>query len=338
MKVQHEKLVLPARVVVQFNAPELGAGLAQTLAATLLAADVVRFADTECDVVLEQSFHAVAGKTVVLVAQFGGKLAAWSINDFLVSLCFLASRMRAAGVASLVCVLPYFPYARQDLTAVHGGVNSARMLSDLLKAAGVDELIVFDLHNSRLLEQTALTVTNISCKDFWVGVLRVFMQELGSNEYVLVAPDNGAAIRVQALAEQLGIDPCFVAKRRTDINQASAISLNGSVVGKYALILDDIIDTGRTAVSAAEFVLSRGATGVSGFFTHAVLSSTSLAVMQVAPFDRVVVADTLHRTALSYAAMSYVSIAPFIVESIAKIMTINSHQTEVQQGLYERSV
>jgi ribose-phosphate pyrophosphokinase len=338
MDMQHEKILLPERVVVQFNAPELGAGLAQAFGATLLVADVVRFADTECDVVLEQPFHAMTGKTVVLVAQFGGRLAAWSINDFLLSLCFLVSRIRAAGIVSLVCVLPYFPYARQDLSPVHGGVSSALILSNLLKSAGVDELVVFDLHSVRLLEQTPLSITNITCKDFWIGILRTFMQQLGSNEYVLVAPDNGAAMRVQAVAEQLGIQTCFVAKRRTDINQASAISLNGSVLGKYALILDDIIDTGRTAVGAAELVLNHGALGVSGFFTHAVLSSASLAVMQVAQFDRVVVADTLHRTALSYGSMSYVSITSFIVENIAKIMTINPHQGEMQQGLYERSI
>ncbi|MBM3886518.1 ribose-phosphate pyrophosphokinase [Candidatus Dependentiae bacterium] len=333
MNMQHEK------VVVQFNAPELGLDLAQELNATLLAVDVIRFADTECDVFLEQPFHSVVGKSVILVAQFGGKFAAWSINDFLLSLCFLAQRLHAAGVFSLTCVLPYYPYARQDIEAGHGGISSASAYADLLQAAGVDDLIVFDLHNPLLVERSSLSIiNNVTSKDFWVDVLTVFMQEFGRNEYVLVAPDSGATMRVQAVAQELGISTCFVSKRRTDINQAAAISLSGSVAGKYALLLDDIIDTGRTAVSAADLVLSSGAIGISGFFTHGVLSSTSLAVMSLAPFDRILVTDSLHKTALSYEAMQYVSMHSFIINEIVTRNTACAQLDIQRQGLYEPNV
>jgi ribose-phosphate pyrophosphokinase len=325
-------------VVVQFNAPGLGSELAHALTAPLLSASVIRFADTECDVVLDRPFHEVHNKSVLLVAQFGNSFAAWSVNDFLLSLCFLASRIRAAGAASLTCVLPYYPYARQDAHAEHGGISSVHMLANLFKSVGIDRVITFDFHNARLLEQASFPIENISCKDFWARELGLFMQELGDIPYVLVAPDGGAALRVQAVARELGIEACFVAKRRVEINQASAVSLSGNVAGRYALVLDDIIDTGRTAVSAAQLVLNHGAVGVSGFFTHAVLSSTSLAVMQVAPFDRVMLADTLHPTALGYAAMSYVSITPFITESIVKTISSSLGQSLPQRELYEPRV
>ena len=330
--MQHEK------IVIQCNAPDLGADLAHALDAKLLVADGIRFADTEVDIVLNQPYHAVAGKEVLLIAQFGGQLASWPINDFLLSLCFLAHRIRAAGALSLRCVLPYFPYARQDLHATHGGVSSARILCDLMKTAGIDECIVFDIHNNHLVEQSTFTLTNIECQNFWLGVLRLYMNQLGNNKYVLVAPDASAAVRVQALANELGIEACFITKQRTHINQATAIALSGNVLGRYALILDDIIDTGRTAVSAADLVLSHGAVGVSGFFTHGVLSSASLAVMQFAPFDHLVVADTLQQSILRYDAMHYVSMRQFIVDSVTQLIIKSHHRESSQQKFYEPTI
>lgn len=328
----------PSRVVVQFNAAELGNELARALNAPLISTRIVRFADTECDVVLDQTFHHVRGKEVILVAQVGGAFAAWSINDFLLMLCFLASRIRAAGATSLRCLFPYFPYARQDIDAAHGGISSARIFSDFLKAAGVDEVITFDLHNPHLLGIVNLAITNIVCNDFWLEIIKNFMQQKAASSYVLVAPDSGAALRVQTLAARLGIDPCFIAKRRTDINYATAISLSGDVRGKYALILDDIIDTGRTAVGAAELVLHHGASGVSAFFTHAILSSASLAVMQPSPFEQVIVTDTLHRTTLGYEILSYESVIPFIVTQVMQMLRENSYKDKASQGIYEPAV
>jgi ribose-phosphate pyrophosphokinase len=326
------------KVVIQFNAPQLGKNLATALNLPVIAAEVVRFADTECDVVLECPFPAIAGKHVVLAAQLGGRFAAWSTNDFLLSICFLVKRLQASHVASITCVLPYYPYARQDLNATHGGVSSAGIMGDIFKAMGVDQLITIDLHNAPVLHQTELAVTALSSVDFWVPVLRNFMDELGDVEYVLVAPDAGAASRVQAVARALGIASRFVAKRRPEINQAAATVLSDEVTGKYALILDDIIDTGRTAASAAELVLSRGAVGVSGFFTHAVLSAASLAVLPLAAFDRVVVTDSVHHSSLSYANMDYVSMLPFIVEQCALQIDLNRQVVSMSQGVYGTSV
>ncbi len=319
-------------VVVQFNAPHLGEALSQALQASLICAKVVRFADTESDVLLEQSFHELAGKEVILVAQFGASFAAWSINDFLMMLCFLAKRIRVAGALSLRCVLPYFPYARQDIEADHGGISCANILSDMLGAAGVDLLITFDLHNPLIRTQTSLPIVNVSCTNFWADAIEKFMQAKGRHRYVLVAPDRGAVVQVQALAQKLGIEACFVAKRRTEINHATAISLSGAVEGRYALILDDIIDTGRTAIGAAELILSHGATGVSAFFTHAVLSSTSLSVMQNAPFDEINVTDSIHRTSLSYDILKFISMTPFIIDSVSKLAI---QQENLVQAAYE---
>lgn len=307
-------------VVVQLNAAGLGEALAQALSVPLISTHIIRFADTESDVALEQSFHSIMGQEVILVAQVGGDFAAWSINDFLMSLYFLVKRIRSAGAASLRCVLPYFPYARQDIEAAHGGISCAKIFGDMLSAAGVDAVITIDLHNPQILTQISLPIVNVSSISFWAGILKKFMQDRGRYSYVLVAPDKGAAVRVQALAQQLEIESCFVAKHRVEIDHAKAISISGDVKGRYALILDDIIDTGRTAIGAAELVLSRGAVGVSAFFTHAVLSSISLSVMQKTPFDQIFVTEAIHHSALNCDMIKYVSIAPFIVESVSKLI------------------
>ncbi len=301
-----------ARVVINFNAPDLGALLAQTLQADQTAARVVRFADTECDVVIDGDFSDLALKNVVLVAQFGGQFAAWSVNDFLLALYFLASRIRHVGVSSLQLVLPYYPYARQHIGENHGGVAGSWMIGQLYKAAGVDRIITFDLHNQLLAAYVGEHLVAISCDSFWAREVKEFIAKRSEQNYVLVAPDQGAALRVQALSKELSIPVCFIAKRRIGINEASAVALSGEVSGRYALILDDIIDTGRTAVSAANLVLRHGAIGVSGFFTHAVLSATSLAVLQLSEFDEVVVSDTLHRPMLMHPSLRYVSINSFI--------------------------
>lgn len=332
MVVDHES------VVVQFNASELGAELAQSLKIPLLVADLVRFADTECDVFLTAPFQSVEHKSVYLVAQFGGNFAAWSVNDFLMSLCFLASRIRSAGAVSITCVLPYYPYARQDILSAHGGISSMSSLTSLFEASGIDSIITFDLHNPRGLGNSSMLIRNISCNDFWVDVLRNFMKEFAHFDYVLVAPDSGAAQRVQLVAQKLGIEACFIVKRRLEVNQAAAISLSGNASGRYALILDDIIDTGRTAVSAAQFLLDHNVVGVSGFFTHAVLSATSLAVMHGAPFNKVVLANTLHPSVLGYDMMQYTSIIPFITKSVVKVISSFSSQSSSHQELYEPHV
>lgn len=329
MAIQHNT------IVVEYNAPFLGQSLAQTLRTTLVTALTDRFADTECDIFLEKNFRDLAGHDVILVAQLGGSAAAWPINDFLLNLCFLARRIRAAGAVHIHCILPYFPYARQNIIAHHGGVSSARILIDLLKTAGIDEIITMDLHNGSVFNQLNLSVTNIVSDDFWLDVIQTFMHLTEQNSYVLVAPDNGASLRVQLLAQQLGIEACFITKQRPDINRATAISISGNLDGRYALILDDIIDTGRTAISAADLLLKQGAVGVSAFFTHAVLSTTSLAVMQLSPFGQIVVSDTIHRTTLSYERLRYTSIVPFLVGRIEKII-LNKYRTATgMQGTYE---
>ena len=322
-------------LVIEYNAPLLGQALAQALGGALVAARIDRFADTECDVFLEKNFQDCAGHTVILVAQLGGNITAWPTNDFLLTLCFLVRRIRAAGAVTIHCILPYFPYARQNIVAHHGGISSARILTELLTSVGVDEIITIDLHNDEVFNQLNLPITNIVSNDFWLDVIKAFMKNTEQTSYVLVAPDNGASLRVQLLAQQLGIEACFITKQRIDINRATAISISGHLDGRYALILDDIIDTGRTAISAADLLLSKGAVGVSAFFTHAVLSTASLAVMQLSPFGQIIVSDTVHRTTLSYERLGYTSIIPFLIGRIEKIISNKYYTTTGTQGTYE---
>lgn len=334
-----EVMMQQGRVVVEFNAAELGAGLADALVAPLISASVLRFADTESDVAVTPSFDAVAGKEIVLVAQFGGSFAAWSVNDFLLSLCFLSSRIKSAGATSLTCVLPYLPYARQDVLGVHGGVSSALLLIDLLQGAGVDRLMTVDMHAPKILELAKMPVCNFSSTLFWADYIASFMSVLGHKKYVLVAPDNGAALRAQVLAQILGIEVCFITKMRMEVNHATAVGLAGEVSERYALLVDDIVDTGRTAFAAAALVLARGAVGVSAFFTHPVLSAASMAVMQPSAFDQVVVTNSLHKTALSYDVLRYVSLNSFIISSVLKQLSHqNFTQVDCLQSVYEQSV
>lgn len=322
-------------LVIEYNAPLYGKSLAQGLNTPLIATRLNRFADTECDIFLEQNFSEIANRNIILVAQLGGSAAAWPINDFLLSLCFLAKRIRAAGAASLNCILPYYPYARQDIMAEHGGISSTVILTELLNFAGVNEIVTVDLHNPTLLNQSNLSITNVLADTFWLENIQNFINFDTNKDYVLVAPDHGAIHRIERLAQQLGIESCFITKCRLDTNQATAISLTGSVKNRYALIVDDIIDTGRTAISAADLVLSKGATGASAFFTHAVLSSRSLAVMKSSPFEQIITTDTIHQSTLNYEKLRYTSIMHFFVNRIKKIIANKFYPTSGTQEMYE---
>lgn len=322
-------------IVIEYNAPFYGKALAQALNTALITTHVKRFADTECDIFLEKHFNEVANRNIILVAQLGGNATAWPINDFLMSICFLAKRIRTSGAASLNCVLPYYPYARQNILADHGGISFASVLTELLNFSGIDEILTMDLHNAPVLNQLNLAITNITADDFWLENIKPFINFDTKKKYVLVAPDHGAVPRVEKLAQELGIESCFIKKCRIETNQATAISLTGSVNNRYALIVDDIIDTGRTAISAADLVLNNGATGVSAFFTHAVLSTTSLAVMKSSPFQQIITSDTIHQSTLSYEKLRYTSIMHFFINRIEKIIANKFYPTTGIQGMYE---
>lgn len=227
-----------------------------------------------------------------------------SINNQLFYFLFLIDFLKKIDVNNITAFLPYLPYSRQEQSSL--SVNKLGLLElviKFLKTAGVNKLIVCEMHAPEVIEKLDLEIINIDLKDFWLQFLKSekfkkliesdFLQKSDFSQICFVSPDKGGKQRNQKLAEELGSSFAFIEKKRVSADNPVALSLHGDVDGKTVIMIDDIIDTGKTAVKACEMILKNGAKKVVGCFSHAVLSSGATELIENSSFERVFITDTV---------------------------------------------
>ena len=239
---------------------ELAEEIASIMGKPLGKATVTKFSDGEISVNLWES---VRGIDVYIVQPTCNP-----VNDNLMELLIMIDAMKRASAGRINAVIPYYGYARQDRKAKARDPITAKLVADLIVAAGADRVVTMDLHANQIQGYFNIPV------DHLVGmpILARYFKEKALEDVVIVSPDHGSVTRARNMAEYLNCPIAIVDKRRPEPNKSEIMNIIGNIEGKNCIIIDDMIDTAGTITNAANAIKDLGATAVYACATHPVLS------------------------------------------------------------------
>ena len=244
-------------------------------------------------------------------------------NHNLMELLIMTDALKRASAASIVAVLPYYGYARQDRKVAPRTPITAKLVADLIEAAGATRVVSMDMHAGQIQGFFDIPFDHL----FAMPVLLEHMKEkFEGADVVVVSPDAGGVERARAYSKRLGAGLGIIDKRRTKPNVAQVLNVIGDVQGKVAVLLDDMIDTAGTLGLAANALVDKGASRVFAYATHAVLSGPAVERIQKSPIEEVVVTDTipLRPPAQACLKIKQLSTAKLFAEAVRRIHCADS--------------
>lgn len=296
--------------------PQLAQEIAESLGSELIPTDARTFANGEIYARFDES---VRGSDAFVIQSHTSP-----INEWLMEQLIMVDALKRASAKRITVVAPFYPYARQDKKGRGREPISARLVADLFKAAGADRIMSVDLHAAQIQGFFDGPVDHL----FAMPVLLEHMKrELDPSTLTVVSPDMGRVRVADIWSDKLGAPLAIIHKRRDPLvpNQVSVHEIVGDVNGRVCLLVDDLIDTGRTIVKAAEALKEAGATGVVVAATHAVFSDPAVELLQSDAIDSVVVTDTLplpeHKR---FEGLTVLPIAPLLANAIREVFTDGS--------------
>jgi len=270
-------------------------------------ANVRRFADQE---IFVEILENVRGEDCFVLQS-----TSYPANDHLMELLIMIDALRRASARRITAVVPYFGYARQDRKPGPRAPISAKLVANMITEAGADRVLTLDLHAAQIQGFFDIPTDNL----FAVPVLsRDAKEHLDVENVMVVSPDVGGVVRARALAKRLDSLLAIVDKRRDKPGESEVMNVIGDVSGKDCILIDDIIDSGGTLCNAAEALLQMGATSVTAYITHGVLSGGAVARITSSKLKELVITDSIQPTeAVRNAAnIRVVSISELIGEAI----------------------
>ncbi|MBT8908641.1 ribose-phosphate pyrophosphokinase [Lactobacillus delbrueckii subsp. bulgaricus] len=284
--------------------------IAKRMGLKLSTSSVVRFSDGEIQVDIDDS---VRGKDVFLIQSTSAP-----VNDNLMELLIMIDAVRRASAASVNIVLPYYGYARQDRKTRSREPITAKLVADMIQAAGADRVLSLDLHAPQIQGFFDIPVDNLMGAPLLADY---FLSNHLEEDAVVVSPDHGGVTRARKLAEFLGTSIAIVDKRRPKANVAEVMNIIGDVKGKRAILIDDMIDTAGTITLAAQALKDAGATEVYACATHAVLSGPAADRLNNSVIKSLVLTDSIQQPAeKNIDKMILVSVGPLMGDAIKLIM------------------
>lgn len=284
--------------------------IAKRMGLKLSTSSVVRFSDGEIQVDIDDS---VRGKDVFLIQSTSAP-----VNDNLMELLIMIDAVRRASAASVNIVLPYYGYARQDRKTRAREPITAKLVADMIQAAGADRVLSLDLHAPQIQGFFDIPVDNLMGAPLLADY---FLSNHLEEDAVVVSPDHGGVTRARKLAEFLGTSIAIVDKRRPKANVAEVMNIIGDVKGKRAILIDDMIDTAGTITLAAQALKDAGATEVYACATHAVLSGPAADRLNNSVIKSLVLTDSIQQPAeKNLDKMILVSVGPLMGDAIKLIM------------------
>ena len=288
---------------------ELAESICKCVEARPGAADVTRFSDGEIYVEIRENVRGVNCFVVQPTCQ--------PVNDNLLELLIMIDALKRASAGSIVAVIPYFGYARQDRKVKPRTPISAKLVADLVAAAGADRVVAVDLHAGQIQGFFNLPVDHL----FAMPVMIDYLKTKYSKDSVIVSPDAGGVERARAYAKRLSSSLAIIDKRRSGPNVSEVMNLIGDVKGRDAIIVDDMIDTAGTLAQAAKAVMDAGARTVIACATHGVFSGPAIERIAASPLTEVIVSDTipLKPEAKLSGKIQQLSVARLLGEAIKRI-------------------
>jgi ribose-phosphate pyrophosphokinase len=282
--------------------------IAACLGTTLGQAEVARFSDGEIFVQIDEN---VRGADIFIVQP-----TCPPVNDSVMELLIMLDAFKRASAQRITAVLPYYGYARQDRKVQSRMPISAKLVADLITAAGANRLLALDLHAGQIQGFFNIPVDHL----FAAPVMIDYVAKLGLTDPVVVSPDAGGVERARAIAKRLHAGLAIIDKRRDGPNVAVFMHLIGDVKGKDAVIIDDMIDTAGTLVQAADALKREGARRILACGVHPVLSGPAMARLEGAPLEEVIVTNSipLSKDKLQ-PKITVLSVAPLLAEAIRRI-------------------
>jgi ribose-phosphate pyrophosphokinase len=243
---------------------------------------VRRFADMEIFVEVQEN---VRGEDVFVIQSTSAPA-----NDHLMELLILIDALKRASARRITAVIPYFGYARQDRKPGPRTPISAKLVANMIDRAGADRVLTLDLHAGQIQGFFDIPTDNLFAAPVMVQDMR---QNFDANNLIVVSPDVGGVVRARGLAKRIDAPLAIVDKRRERPGDSEVMNVIGNVAGRTCLLVDDIVDSGGTLVNAAEALLNQGATQVSGYISHGVLSGGAVARIMASPLKELVITDSI---------------------------------------------
>lgn len=292
---------------------ELAEEITSIMGKPLGRATVNKFSDGEISVNLWESVRGVDCYIVQSTCD--------PVNDNLMELLIMIDAMKRASAGRINAVIPYYGYARQDRKAKARDPITAKLVANLLMAAGADRVLTMDLHAAQIQGYFDIPV------DHLVGmpILTKHFMEENMDNVVVVSPDHGSVTRARNMAQPLNAPIAIVDKRRPEPNKSEIMNIIGNIDGKNCIILDDMIDTAGTISNAANAIKELGAKAVYACATHPVLSGPAVERLESSVIEELVLLNTIPMPEeKKLDKMRFLSVAPLFAEAMTRIFTNGS--------------
>jgi ribose-phosphate pyrophosphokinase len=261
--------------------PALAREIAECLGIPLGAARLRRFPDTEVSFQIDEN---IRGADVFILQPTSAP-----VDANLVELCVMIDAFRRSSASRITAVIPYYGYARQDRKDKPRVPISAKLVANLLSAAGTDRVLTMDLHKAQIQGFFDIPVDHL----FAAPEIIDYLSRQNFGPITIVSPDVGGAERARAYAKRLDADLAIVDKRRSEDGTAEVMNVVGDVRGRVCVLSDDIIDTAGTIQKAAQALKDNGAARVLASAVHGVLSGPAISRIEAAPIDKLIITNTI---------------------------------------------
>ena len=295
--------------------PKLAADICKLIGTKLGESEVKSFADGEASVSL---YETVRGSDVFLVQS-----TCKPVNDSLMELLIMIDACRRASAGRITAVIPYFGYARQDRKAKGRDPISAKLVANMIEAAGADRVLTMDLHASQIQGFFDIPVDNLLSNPVFV---KYYMSKFEHpEEMVVVSPDVGSVARSRTFANKMGMNLAIVDKRREKANQCEVMNVIGDVKGKKCILFDDMVDTAGSLCNAAKAIVEiGGATEVYACATHGVLSGPANERIANSCIKELTFLNTIPPLEGACSKIKYLDVSPIFADAIQRIYEENS--------------
>jgi ribose-phosphate pyrophosphokinase len=289
--------------------PELTREIAAFLGIKVGQARLRRFPDTEVSFQIDENIRG----TDVFVVQ----PTCSPVDQHIMEMLVMIDAFRRSSAARITAVIPYYGYARQDRKDKPRVPISAKLVANILSAAGTNRVLTMDLHKAQIQGFFDIPVDHL----FAAPVIIDYLSRLDHPRVTMVSPDAGGAERARAYAKRLGAELAIIDKRRTDDGTAEVMNVIGDVEGRTCILQDDIIDTAGTITKGASALKENGAERVFACAVHGVLSGPAIDRIQKSPIDQLIVTNTipLSSTAAACKKIHVLSVARLLGQAIKSI-------------------
>ncbi|HTS93824.1 MAG TPA: ribose-phosphate pyrophosphokinase [Stellaceae bacterium] len=288
----------------------LAEAISASLNLPLTKASVRRFSDMEVFVEIQEN---VRGEDVFVIQS-----TSFPANDNLMELLVTLDALRRGSARRATAVIPYYGYARQDRKSGPRTPISAKLVANMITAAGADRVLTVDLHAGQIQGFFDIPTDNLF-------VAPVFLKDIkdhyNGGDLVIVSPDVGGVVRARHIASRIGADLAIIDKRRERAGISEVMNVIGDVDGRRCILVDDIVDSAGTLCNAAEALVARGAKTASAYVTHGVLSGGAVGRVTASPLQELVITDSILGTEAVRVAhnIRQLSIAPLMAEAMRRI-------------------